>query len=122
MQNVILAPESMHHKILEAAHISWVAGHIGGDKTLSRVQSNFWWPGITADAERFVKDCTRCQEAQLGTPQKAPLQSLCTAGEPRSKRHQTRNDPPQHSRRNQGMAGQDPAFQTDPTGGRNFCK
>ena len=32
--------------------------------------------------ERFVKDCTRCQEAQVGTPQNAPLQSLSTAGEP----------------------------------------
>ena len=33
-----------HHKILEAAHSSWVVGHTGVDKTLSRVQSKFWWP------------------------------------------------------------------------------
>ena len=72
----------MRPKILHAAHSSWVAGHTGVDKTLSRVQSNFWWPGVTADVERFVKDCTRCQGAQQGTPQNAPLQSLATAGEP----------------------------------------
>ena len=75
----MLAPDAMQSKILEAAHSSWVAGHTGVDKTLSRVQTNFWWPGVTADVERFVKECTRCQEAKLGRPQNAPLQSLATA-------------------------------------------
>ena len=37
--------------------------------------------------ERFVKDCTRCQEAHQGTPQNAPLQSLATAGEPNKRVH-----------------------------------
>ena len=64
-----------------------MAGHTGVNKTLSRVQSNFWWPGITEDVERFVKDCTRCQEAQFGTPQSAPLQSLSTAWEPNERVH-----------------------------------
>ena len=77
----------MRNKILGAAHSSWVAGHTGVDKTLSRVQANFWWPGVTADVERFVKDCTRCQEANLGKPQNAPLQSLATAGEPNERVH-----------------------------------
>ena len=81
-RNVILAPDAMRNKILQAAHSSWVAGHTGVNKTLSRVQANFWWPGVTADVERFAKECTRCQEAQLGTPENAPLQSLATAGEP----------------------------------------
>ena len=57
------------------------------EKTLNRVQANFWWPGVTADVERFVKDCTRCQEAQQATPQNAPLQSLATAGEPNERVH-----------------------------------
>ena len=84
-RNVILAPQSMRSKILNAAHSSWVAGHTGVEKTLNRVQSNFWWPGVTADVERFVKDCTRCQEAQQGKPQNAPLQSclLYTSPSPR---------------------------------------
>ena len=34
--------------------------------------------------ERFVKECTRCQEARLGTPQNA---SLATAGEPNERVH-----------------------------------
>ena len=57
-RNVILAPDAMRNKILEAAHSSWVAGHTGVDKTLSGAQTNFWWPDVTADVERFVKDCT----------------------------------------------------------------
>ena len=48
-RNVILARASMHAKILQATHSSWVSGHTRVDKTLSRVQSNFWWPGIIAD-------------------------------------------------------------------------
>ena len=76
-RNVILAPGSMHRKILEAAYSSWVAGHTGVEKTLSRVQSNFWWPGVTADVVRFVK----------GAPINAPLQSLATAREPNEQVH-----------------------------------
>ena len=57
------------------------------EKTLNRVQANFWWPGVTADVERFVKDCTRSQETQQATPQNAPLQSLATAGEPNERVH-----------------------------------
>ena len=33
------------------------------------------------------KECTRCQEAQLGTLRNAPLQSLATAGEPNERVH-----------------------------------
>ena len=61
--------------------------HTVVNKTLSRVQSNFWWPGISVDMERFVKECDQCQEAQLGTPQNAPAQSLTTAGKPNERVH-----------------------------------
>ena len=36
-RNFILAPDAMRHKILEAAHSLWLPGHMGVDKTLSRV-------------------------------------------------------------------------------------
>ena len=62
-------------------------GHTVVNKTLSRVQSNFWWPGISVDVERFVKECAQCQEAQLGTQQNAPVQSLTTAGKPNERVH-----------------------------------
>ena len=54
-RNVILAPASMHHKILQAAHSSRVAGHTGVDKTLSRV------PNLTISSvhPRDLQDTTR---------------------------------------------------------------
>jgi hypothetical protein len=55
------------------------AGHFGFDKTLTRITERYYWPGMRADIERYVKACTTCNgrkmqrvKAPMG---KAPLPS-----------------------------------------------
>jgi len=86
-RNVIVGPRCLTRKILEAAHCSWLGGHAGMDKTLARVQENFWWPGMTSDCDDFIHNCIRCQEAKNTRPPSAPLQSLPTCGEPNERVH-----------------------------------
>ena len=34
---------------------------MGGKKTLDRVTSNFHWPGVAGDVQRYVQSCDSCQ-------------------------------------------------------------
>jgi len=65
------------------AHESVMAGHLGASKTLDRIMSQFWWPGIGADTTRFVRSCDACQRtAPKGRVAKAPLQKMPVIGVP----------------------------------------
>ena len=37
-----------------------VEGHGGQQKTVKRVTRNFWWPGITKEVKRYIKECDSC--------------------------------------------------------------
>jgi len=54
-----------------------MVGQLGVSRTLDRLLSQFWWPGIGADLARFVKSCDACQRT---TPKervgKAPMMKM----------------------------------------------
>jgi len=39
-------PTEMREKVVSVAHDTLLAGHRGAAKTLSRVQKEFYWPGV----------------------------------------------------------------------------
>ena len=47
-------------------------GHVGRDRTLSLIQSRFYWPGLTSDVEKWLTNCIRCQ-CRKAPVQQAPL-------------------------------------------------
>ena len=50
-----LVPPTNHREgVMEVAHDSILGGHLGGKKTLDRVTSNFHWPGVAGDVQRYV--------------------------------------------------------------------
>lgn len=53
-------------------------GHPGRDRTWSLVRERFFWPGMTADIERHVKQCGRCLRRKSKTNMKAPLVNIVT--------------------------------------------
>jgi predicted aspartyl protease len=63
-RNVFVAPNKYVALILAAAHATRFSGHGGIFKTLTRVQTQYWWPNMAADVELFVKQCTVCQKAK----------------------------------------------------------
>ncbi|XP_069162585.1 uncharacterized protein [Procambarus clarkii] len=61
--------------VLKLAHSVDPAGHLGVNKTLSRLREYFYWPGMDADVRRICKTCFPCQRAGKNVPAipKAPL-------------------------------------------------
>ncbi len=60
---LLVAPKAMQGDIVRAAHASMYGGHGGVGKTILRVQTRFWWPGLATDVDKFVQSCAVCQRA-----------------------------------------------------------
>lgn len=59
-------PEKLRQKTLEVAH----SGHPLAAKLKSILRERVWWPGMSTDAENWVKSCKTC--AVNGRPEKPP--------------------------------------------------
>jgi hypothetical protein len=62
-------PRHMRKELMVAAHVSIEAGHGGVARTVARLQSNYYWPGMSNVATNFVKraghaSCQRRQSRQ----------------------------------------------------------
>lgn len=53
------------HLLVEEFHNTPLGGHMGINKTLSRLQSNFYWQGMRKDVQEFVAQCNECQKNQI---------------------------------------------------------
>jgi len=53
--------EELRAEIIQLHHDVLVAGHGGRWKTVELVTKNYWWPGVTRDIGRYVKECNLCQ-------------------------------------------------------------
>ena len=58
----IMVPEEQRKKVLSMAHDVLMSGHRGIKKTLERVLSNFYWPGVAGDVRRYCRSCDVCQK------------------------------------------------------------
>jgi hypothetical protein len=73
----LVVPNTMIRHIMELNHEPPLAGHLGVKKTLGRIQTQFYWPGMSRDIQRFVRTCHQCQEKKTPIGRKvAPLQIL----------------------------------------------
>jgi hypothetical protein len=64
----IVVPISLHNNVLHEVH----KGHFGVNKMKSEARERLWWPGITADIERWVASCSVCNSLRAAPP-RAPL-------------------------------------------------
>jgi len=62
----VVVPPIYHPGILQLAHATPLAGHLGVNKTFKRILNHFYWPGIKKDVKRFCKTCDICQK--VGKP------------------------------------------------------
>ena len=70
----LVVPKGFREKVLRLAHETLLAEHLGIKKTLDRVVSEFFWPGVCGDVARFCKSCDICQRAiRKGRVTKVPL-------------------------------------------------
>ena len=58
----LVLPTEKRQKVIEFAHDSQWAMHMGYHKTLLRIQAHFFWPGMTKDVSDYVRTCEPCQK------------------------------------------------------------
>ena len=61
--------------LLTEYHATPTGGHAGVAKTVARLMTNFYWPGLQDDVSRFVAQCVDCQVTKYETKKLAGL--LC---------------------------------------------
>lgn len=55
----IIVPTTLRSKVLEINH----EGHLGILKLKARIKMSYWWPGMDRDIEKFIRQCSICQDA-----------------------------------------------------------
>lgn len=56
--------KNMHLQIIKALHDSPVGGHYGVPTTYKKIKQLFFWMGMEADINSFVKTCSICQQSK----------------------------------------------------------
>ena len=73
----VVVPRTYRTHVMRMAHETILGGHQGPKKTIDRVLTNFFWPGITADITRYCRSCDVCQRTvPKGRVTKVPLGSM----------------------------------------------
>ena len=79
----LVVPRTLRLQVMKLAHESLMSGHLGTERTLSKVLSEFFWPGVQADVRRFCRSCDICQRTTpKGKTGKVPLGQMPLIDEP----------------------------------------
>ncbi|PAA86625.1 hypothetical protein BOX15_Mlig009479g2 [Macrostomum lignano] len=62
----LVIPTAYRDALLQECHSSPFGGHLGLQKTLSRLSKFYYWPNCHADVTSFVNKCEICQKAKSG--------------------------------------------------------
>ena len=57
----VVVPHVLRDDLMWHYHASELAGHLGRDKTLRRLQQRFFWPSMQTDIAAYVAGCELCQ-------------------------------------------------------------
>ena len=73
--NRVVVPLCWRKQILRLVHDGPLAGHMGVDRTWSRLRDWFWWPQIKEDLQTYIKGCEACAVNKHSNLKiKAPMQ------------------------------------------------
>ena len=78
----VYVPSNSRRGIFQEVHAGVVGGHLGLEKTLSRIQERFFWPGMTKDAKLWCETCERCQKRKPPPKKKRAQMQVVVAEEP----------------------------------------
>ena len=78
----LVVPESLQEAVLMDMHEGELGGHLGVDKTISRLKEHFYLPGHYQDIQNWCGSCATCASRNNPTPSaRAPLTNV-KAGSP----------------------------------------
>ncbi len=74
LEGKMYVPTSQRQSLLGSVHQVPGSGHPGSQRTLSLLQTRYWWPRISCDVIRYIRSCSVC--AQSKTPRHLPVGKL----------------------------------------------
>ncbi|OWY90596.1 reverse transcriptase, partial [Phytophthora megakarya] len=60
----LVVPETLCADMLHYSHKDFQGGHQGINRTFERLRSEFYWIGMYADVQKFVRECVDCASAK----------------------------------------------------------
>lgn len=70
----VIVPEIYRADILKSLHDAVTAGHLGVNKTLSRIRERFYWPGVGSSVKDWCRKCEQCSARKSPSKSyKAPM-------------------------------------------------
>ena len=72
----LVLPSKFVSEVLDGIHNR--CGHPGRDRTISLLRYRFYWPGMSANVDQWIKGCRRCLCRKFATNQRAPLVNIKT--------------------------------------------
>ena len=73
----VMVPVHLRNRIMELAHGSIMGVLMGIKKTVDKIQSSFYWPGIQGDVTLYSKSCDVCQKTvNKGSVPKVSLEKM----------------------------------------------
>ena len=79
---LVVVPEQLRKKLWETAHTTPMAGHLGKKKTVTKLTTHFWWPGLCRDVTIWCRECAACQRGNSNKRARAPLMPLPVIDQP----------------------------------------
>lgn len=70
----LVVPRKLRNRVMKLAHESLMGGHLACKRTVHKVLTEFYWPGVHSDVKRFCQSCDACQRTvPKGKIMRAPL-------------------------------------------------
>lgn len=73
-----VVPHTLRDEIMEQLHAGALEGHLGIDKTVTKIRERFYWPGIYRDVKRWISTCPSCA---LAVPRESLHVHHCVTGD-----------------------------------------
>ena len=68
-----MVPRNERRAMIRRFHDSLFAGHLGISRTVFRLQTRVYWPGLRNDVRTYVASCTVCIARKSPCPRRAPM-------------------------------------------------
>ena len=70
-KEVVYLPSSMILSLLQACHNDPMTGaHFATDRTYHKIKSQYWWPNMKGAIKHYIKNCSLCQQYNIGRHKK----------------------------------------------------
>ena len=59
--NKLVVRSELRKQVLRAMHDTRIGGHVGRNKTVARLTTFYFWPGMSRGEQAYVETCHICQ-------------------------------------------------------------